>query len=663
MTVVMRSALSLLKVIALAWIGMAGMNASHADDAVTIQLRWHHQFQFAGYYAALEQGYYREEGIDVRLVPGSPERQPVDEVLSGRAQYAEGNSEVLLHRLQGKPLVALAAIFQHSPSVLITLKASGIDSVHELAGNKVMLMSKSEDADFLTMFLSEGIALNQLDILPSSFNLDDLLQGRVQAFNAYLTNEPFLLQKRGIGYNVIAPSNYRIDFYSDILFTSEAELRNHPERVEAMRRATLRGWRYAMDHPDEIIDLLINKYQVRKTREHLQFEAREMRTLIFPDLIEIGHMNPWRWKHMADTFVSAGLAEPDYSLEGFIYDPKPRNMPAWVMPVFAVALTLLALALALAYYFHRLNRRLASMQKKLAKSESMLNEAQQIAHLGSWDWNIAENSVQWSDEAAGIYVPDNPTAPASFEAFKASLHPDDAEQVLAALKSTLGHDAPYDLEHRVLSSSKGVRYVHAQGKVFRDPAGKAVRLVGTVQDITHAKLLELELTRQAHVDFLTGLSNRRYFMDLSDHELSRAVRYRTPLSLFMLDIDYFKQVNDTHGHKAGDSVLKKLAEICRQTLREMDIIGRVGGEEFAILLPETDLTEAVEVAERLREKVAAARVPQEGGGLPLRFTVSIGVASLSSTEDNLDVLLSAADQALYQAKNGGRNRVCAAAAG
>jgi ABC-type nitrate/sulfonate/bicarbonate transport system substrate-binding protein len=258
------------------------------EDIVDLQLRWHHQFQFAGYYAAVEKGFYKEEGLQVRLHAGDPEHQPVSEVLSGRAQYAEGNSEVLYQRLQGQPLVALAVIFQHSPSVLLTLKSSEISSVHDLIGKNVMLANSDEDADFLTMLLNEGISFSQLNIIPSSYQLDDLISGKVAAFNSYTTNEPYFLKLQNIAYNIIDPGSYRVDFYSDILFTSEAELRDHPKRVEALRRATLKGWRYAMDNPEEIIDLLITKYQVDKTRDHLRFEAAEMRKLIFPDLIEIG---------------------------------------------------------------------------------------------------------------------------------------------------------------------------------------------------------------------------------------------------------------------------------------------------------------------------------------------------------------------------------------
>ena len=166
--------------------------------------------------------------------------------------------------------------------------------------------------------------------------------------------------------------------------------------------------------------------------------------------------------------------------------------------------------------------------------------------------------------------------------------------------------------------------------------------------------------RQAHIDYLTGLNNRGHFMELAEHELSRSIRYEIPLSILMIDIDFFKRVNDSHGHKAGDLVLKKLAEICRLTLREIDILGRIGGEEFAIFLPETNKEKALEVAERLRTNIADTKVLPSGGRMPLSFTISVGLTVLNSKEDTLDALLSRADNLLYEAKNSGRNRVCAA---
>ncbi|MDD2686741.1 MAG: diguanylate cyclase [Gallionella sp.] len=166
-----------------------------------------------------------------------------------------------------------------------------------------------------------------------------------------------------------------------------------------------------------------------------------------------------------------------------------------------------------------------------------------------------------------------------------------------------------------------------------------------------------ELERQAHFDYLTGLDNRRHFLGQAEIELARTLRYDRALSILMIDIDHFKQVNDTYGHKVGDIVLQNFASVCRATLRNIDIIGRIGGEEFAVLLPEAGREQAMEAAERLRAALASAQVKLDNG-LPLHFTASFGVVTLEENDTNIDILLNQADQALYRAKSQGRNRVC-----
>jgi diguanylate cyclase (GGDEF)-like protein/PAS domain S-box-containing protein len=220
-----------------------------------------------------------------------------------------------------------------------------------------------------------------------------------------------------------------------------------------------------------------------------------------------------------------------------------------------------------------------------------------------------------------------------------------------------------DTAEKVVSRGEdGIRRVYWEIKtpIYEDENKSRIwGLCGISTDITELELLKEKLEQQAQQDYLTGLSNRRHFMNQGQVELARAQRYGTPLSLLMLDIDRFKNINDTHGHKAGDIVLQQMSEVMRATLRSVDIIGRMGGEEFAILLPETDLKRATEVAERLRENVAHAQVALETAA-PLQFTVSIGVSTLEEKEATLDTLLNQADWALYQAKEGGRNKVCVA---
>ncbi|MFZ5426093.1 MAG: PAS domain S-box protein [Thermodesulfobacteriota bacterium] len=207
------------------------------------------------------------------------------------------------------------------------------------------------------------------------------------------------------------------------------------------------------------------------------------------------------------------------------------------------------------------------------------------------------------------------------------------------------------------------RFRRKDGSVFDvEIAARSVELDGRILiynsalDITRRKQMEQELERLAYSDALTGLANRRHFMELAELELSRAVRYGNRLSILLMDVDHFKSINDTHGHHVGDLALQKLGGLCREKLRNIDTAGRIGGEEFAVLLPQTGGKEAVLTAERLRKAVAKAETPL-GEGAFMRFTVSIGVATLGGTSEGIDALLERADKALYKAKRDGRNRV------
>ena len=193
----------------------------------------------------------------------------------------------------------------------------------------------------------------------------------------------------------------------------------------------------------------------------------------------------------------------------------------------------------------------------------------------------------------------------------------------------------------------------------RNSSNEITGICGISTDITPIKHYQKELERLSQFDELTNLFNRRHFISLAKHELNRSSRYGSKLSVMMLDIDLFKQVNDRHGHKTGDLVLASIGKQIGAALRESDIAGRMGGEEFAILLPETDHEQARIVAERLRKQVAETSL-DIGDGCTLNCTLSIGVATMTDQPTDLEKLLHQADTALYAAKNSGRNRVSCA---
>jgi len=325
-----------------------------ALDAVTLQLKWTHSFQFAGYYAAQEQGYYRDAGLTVSIKEGQPGSDPVKEVVDGKAEFGTGSSSLLLERKAGKPVVVLAVIFQHSPYVLI---ARQTQSIHDLTDKSIML--EPQAGELLAYLKSEGIPLDRITRLEPSYDLQDLISGKVNAISAYSINQPYYLDRANFAYQSYTPRSVGIDFYGDNLFTSEHELKQHPDRVKAFRAASLRGWQYAMEHPDEITSLILAKYSQRHPRQYFLFQATQMLSLMHPEVVEIGYMNPGRWRHIAESYADMGMLPKDFPLEGFLYNHVGMRNMSVLYRGLAYALLLLAVIGGVAYYIYRIKRELA----------------------------------------------------------------------------------------------------------------------------------------------------------------------------------------------------------------------------------------------------------------------------------------------------------------
>jgi signal transduction histidine kinase len=358
-------------ILALAFL-VPGPSAAEAEAPIRLQLRWHHQFQFAGYYAAEKQGFFEDAGLRVELVEGGEGLDAVQEVLSGRAEFGVGNAELMLHYLEGAPIVALAPILQHSPLVLMSRRNARIFHPKDLVGKKVKMLLSPRDAEIMAMFQREGIPMDEIDVVQGWVNPEDFLDPTLTSVTAYVTNEPYYLQSRGISVSFLRPATYGIDFYGDTLFTRREVLEQSPKVVSRFREASIRGWKYAQAHPREIIRHLLNEYGSAKSYDHLNYEAQTIRELISSEIVEIGYMNPGRWHHIADTFVGLGMAERGRSLEDFLYDPEPPRpvwigLAGWAAAGLAMAGILAALALM------AFNQRLSSLVSERTRSLTRVN--------------------------------------------------------------------------------------------------------------------------------------------------------------------------------------------------------------------------------------------------------------------------------------------------
>ncbi len=361
-------------------------------EPVTLQLKWSHQFQFAGYYAALEQGYYREAGLDVRIREALPGEDPVALVTSGEAQYGVGSSDLLLARARGEPVVVLAVIFQHSPLAIMTRADRGIADLRQLSGQPVML---ELEASSLNAMLHR-VGVYDFSHVAHSYDTRDLIDGRVAAMSVYVSDEPFVLESAGIPYHLFQPADYNIDFYGDNLFTVERELATHPERVRTFRAASLKGWRYAMDHPEEIARIITERYRSNHSLEHLLFEAEQMRKLLRSGLVEPGYMHEGRWRHIANTYHELGLLPAEVDLSTFLYDPNPQVDLTWIYLGATLALLVGLLGGGIGLHIARLNRRLRA-------SEMRYRAVYDSAPLAFVVWDAERRIIDWNRQAERIF--------------------------------------------------------------------------------------------------------------------------------------------------------------------------------------------------------------------------------------------------------------------
>ena len=291
-------------------------------ESVTLQLQWKHQFEFAGFYAAKEMGYYEEAGLDVSFKEYEKDMDIIDEVLQDNAQYGLSYSSIIAEYLNGKPILFVANFFKQSPLVLVTQEK--IKTPSDLKNKKVMGVSNSIDNITLLMMLNKfDVNLEDIQTVPASFNLDMFIDKNISAMSVFTTNELYHLNKKGVKYNLFDPTVYGASYYDVNLFTSQQELKEHPLRIKKFKEASIKGWEYALNHQHEIIQLILKKYNSQqKTEDALYFEAKQIEQIMLPNVYDIGSIDINRVKTIADTFRQSGFIKADTHLKvaSFIYN-------------------------------------------------------------------------------------------------------------------------------------------------------------------------------------------------------------------------------------------------------------------------------------------------------------------------------------------------------
>ena len=505
--------------------------SAFALEKVTLQLKWKHAFQFAGYYAAKEKGFYKEAGLDVNIIPAVPGQDIISPVINGFAQFGVSTNSLLQARDSGKPVVMLAVVYQHSPVVLLTLEKDMTKGIHSIQNQTAMLETKT--AEIAAFLKQANIDIEKMTLLKHSYNPQDLIDGKVEVISGYSIDEPFFLEKQNLYYKTFNPRSLGIDFYGDNLFTSEKEIKEHPERVKAFREASLKGWKYAMDNKEEIIQTILRDYPTSYTYEFLSYQAETMEDLVQPTLVEMGYFSHDRWQHIVNIYQHLGMLSKGFDLDKFLYDPAPSVGLAFFYKALAIAAGILVLIAAGLIYVLSINRR---------------------------------------------------------------------------------------LDHALLESQEAKEIIW----------------------------------KQAYLDPLTNLSNRRNFKGRIQKALEKAEAKQTKVALLYLDLDDFKAINDFHGHDVGDNLLVEVANRLSQVISKKRNIYRLGGDEFTIIIDQFEDNAYLEaLSQTILDQLSAPYCLEKD---KLYISASIGISLYPKHAKNSDSLLRYADEAMFSAKAHGRNQ-------
>lgn len=310
----------------------------------------------------------------------------------------------------------------------------------------------------------------------------------------------------------------------------------------------------------------------------------------------------------------------------------------------------------------RASRRLRELQR----SQALLANAQRRARLGHWCWNAQTNQMEWSEEIYRILGLEPADTEPNVRDWWGLIHPDDRGTVREKARGALEASQPYGLEHRLLLADDVVRHVHQCAEAALSERGDERWLVGTLQDVTQQRRAQDEIRYLANFDGLTGLANRRHFLESLEQALIEARENEHPLAVVYLDLDRFKQINDTLGHAAGDELLRQVAEVLRSHVRSSDVVGRLkgadpaaavsrlGGDEFTILLHGMERPESAgEIVRRILRDLPRV-LSVEGRGIST--TASAGIAVFPADGNDAETLMKNADTAMYNAKERGRNQ-------
>ena len=294
---------------------------------VTIQLSWLNQFQFAGYYMAKEKGFYEELGLDVEIKPFEFGIDIPKDVNDGKIDFAVGRETLILERIKNPNIVALYALFQSTPLILMSTKESGINHINDFSNKRIMTtIDDASEVSLKAMIASNKIKLENLTFLKHTHNIDDLINKNTDVISAYISKSPYILQEKGVEYNIFDPKKYDFDMYSDMLYTNQNLINYDLNTVLLFKKASLKGWEYAYSNFEESVNVIYDKYNTQNLqKEELLYEAKELKKLSYFKTSNLGEIRKDKMQRIYDLYNVMGLISSTIDLDNFIFDINSLN--------------------------------------------------------------------------------------------------------------------------------------------------------------------------------------------------------------------------------------------------------------------------------------------------------------------------------------------------
>ena len=738
---------------------------------VSLQLHWKYQFEFAGFIVAKEKGFYKDVGLDVELKEMSFGDGRYELFKNKSSEFFIFSSDIIGEQLKGLPAVLVSSYFQRVPLAFAT--KPNIYFPIDLKNKKVMATANYKDNIIIeNMVYSADMTLDDIHFIPQSFNLEDFISGKVDAIQIYIINELYELDRQKVPYNIIDVNNYGIEFNGIIVATHKEYAKENPEIVKKFKAASTKGWQYALDNKEEVVDLIFEKYNTQnKSKEALLFEAERSENVILPNVYPLGSISETKIQRVIDMYEKIGILKdinikakdlifnhknlhrieltpkekaflikkgalnlcvaPDWMPYDGIGDNKHIGLSSHIMKQFSKKF-------GISFNLIKTNSWNESLEFMKSKKCDILSLAQKTKNRQSYmlfTTPVMELNYVIATKSSELFIDSfKSVLDKKFVSIKGDSvtthlkeqYPNikllEVDSPLVALKMVSNQevfgfiDTTLAIGHAItkyglhdLKITGEIGWVSQQSiatsisnPILNTIMQKAVDSIDTNQineqmsklvniryetgvdytlvwkivacsfflillffywnrKITLSNILlqeankiidiknkELELL--ASTDKLTSISNRNRLDEMLHQESQRAIRYSSSFGIIIVDIDYFKRVNDTYGHQVGDTVLQEIATILKTNLRKTDTVGRWGGEEFMIICTETD-SQGIQLLSQILKKKISSHI----FNINEQMTASFG-ASLYQKNEDINKLIKRADDALYYAKEHGRNR-------